>query len=67
MADTRFLDFTETNAPTPSDYILISNASNGVRKTTIEHAVASAGAVTDLQDNAISWGECISKQFYSTR
>lgn len=63
MADTRFLDFTETNAPTPSDYILISNASNGVRKTTIEHAVASAGAVTDLQDNAISWGNALVSNF----
>ena len=59
MADTKFLDFTETNAPTPSDYILISNTSNGVRKTTIEHAVASADAITDLQDNAISWGNAL--------
>lgn len=41
MSEKRFLDFTTDETPSPSNFLLESNSTNGVRKTTIEAAVTS--------------------------
>lgn len=59
MANKRFLDFTTDAAPSSSDFLLIANSANGVRKTTIEDAVIGSDTfanintkVSNLFDNA---------------
>ena len=50
MANKRFLDFTTDATPSGSNYLLEADAVNGVRKTTIEDAVAGTNVVTNMSN-----------------
>jgi hypothetical protein len=50
MANKRFLDFTTDATPSGSNYLLEADAVNGVRKTTIENAVAGTNVVTNMSN-----------------
>ena len=48
MADKRFLDFATDSAPNSNNFILEANSENGVRKTTIEDAVAYTKTIANI-------------------
>jgi hypothetical protein len=48
MADKRFLDFATDSTPNSANFILEADSKNGVRKTTIEDAVASTNIVANI-------------------
>ncbi len=48
MANKRFMDFTTDNAPSSSAFLLEADSNNGVRKTTIENAVAATNIVANI-------------------
>ena len=48
MADKRFLDFATDSAPNSNNFILEANSENGVRKTTIEDAVAYTNTIANI-------------------
>ena len=48
MADKRFLDFATDSAPNSTNFILEANSENGVRKTTIEAAVAYTNTIANI-------------------
>lgn len=50
MANKRFLDFTTDATPSGSAYLLEADSVNGVRKTTIENAVAGTNVVTNMSN-----------------
>ena len=50
MANKRFLDFTTDATPSGSNFLLEADSVNGVRKTTIEDAVAGTNVVTNMSN-----------------
>ena len=50
MANKRFLDFTTDETPSGSSFILEADSVNGVRKTTIEKAVAATDAFANINN-----------------
>lgn len=49
MADKRFLDFATDSTPSSANFILEADSANGVRKTTIENAVAATNIVANIK------------------
>lgn len=54
MADKRFLDFATDSTPNSANFILEANSENGVRKTTIEDAVASTNIVANINAKTLA-------------
>jgi hypothetical protein len=50
MANKRFMDFTTDEMPSASSYLLEADSVNGVRKCTIENAVAGTNIVTNVSN-----------------
>ena len=54
MANKRFLDFTTDETPSGASFILVADSVNGVRKTTLENAVAATDVFANINTNVLN-------------